>query len=262
MEIFEFTVPGERLDYQDADFCRAIECQLEFLKGLFYEANISCYQFEMARDSFRRRPDMMRSKNRFDRIEALHKGVKAEVEEAGEVWSDEDLRSYVDLAYKRERWGQGNLPSEYPYFILLMYAKSFVYALDCFEKILGLLAKVEGVPDELEAVHDDFLVDFKSLKSVRDSAHHPEDRIRGLKRKTKKIDIKAVDNGAIIAPAGGILAVNILIDNRIGGTAANGELSEVVVCRETVERLLYYLERINGVFTWTGTERHFPSADV
>ncbi|MGI9148521.1 MAG: hypothetical protein ACR2IK_18540 [Chloroflexota bacterium] len=118
----------------------------------------------------------------------------------------------VEIEVKRQRWSAGQLPRSYTHRLPLLHAKSFLYALDTVLKALAQLAHIEGVPARVETELANYRSAFPSLKDVRDSAHHVEDRVHG-KARNKKLVLKPVQNAAISAPTGGALIVDMLNGN-------------------------------------------------
>jgi hypothetical protein len=143
----------------------------------------------------------------------------------------------------------------------ILVARAFLYALDAFDKLLGVLAREAGVPAELANWHSKVEDAFPSLRGVRNTAQHLEDRARGLGagKNPKPLDLKPVQNGFIHAP-GGALILNSLNGSRYGSTMADGHYGEVDVSSESMERLKFILEGVLANFQWRGPKEHLPSA--
>lgn len=116
-----------------------------------------------------------------------------------------------------------------------------------------------GVPAEVGAQTDAFYDALPSLARVRDTAHHPEDRARGLDKKQKPLDLKPIDNKLISAPGGGVLVLDSLNGNRYGCTMADGHYGEVEVSAESLGVVQNCLQSVLNAFTWSGPRRHTPT---
>jgi hypothetical protein len=81
---------------------------------------------------------------------------------------------------QREEWRNGTLPTRYERALPFLYAKSFLTSLDSITKMLGTLAKFEAVPQGVEKARAQFKTHFPTLKDVRDTIQHGEDRSLGL----------------------------------------------------------------------------------
>lgn len=165
----------------------------------------------------------------------------------------------ADLLLKREAWANGRRPREFAHQLPFVYAKAFLYALDVFDKFLGVLAKETGaMPTEVVTLHAQMAIEFPDLREVRNSTQHMEDRARGLGRGGKLLNLQPVDNEAIRAPSGALI-LNNLIGSRYGSTMADGHYGEVDVTPESMQRLQNILQSVLNAFNWTGPRQHEPS---
>jgi len=149
------------------------------------------------------------------------------------------------------------MPESYASRIPFVHAKSCLYALDTLQKALAHLCRTASVPHDVLEARDDFEAAFPSLTHVRDSAHHVEDRVRG-KARDKQIQLKPVVNEAVRAPDGGVLIVQSLINNRYGGTLADGTYGEVEVSTDSVAQAQQVVQRVLNAYTWRGPRDHLP----
>ena len=143
-----------------------------------------------------------------------------------------------------------------------IYARAFLYALDAFDKFLGVLAKEANVPEEVAKFHAQIAEEFPHLRGVRNTAQHLEDRARGLGagKSPQPLDLKPITNSLINAPDGGVLALNCLNGSRYGSTMSDGHYGEIDVSPESMERLQKILEGVLQSFKWRGPKRHAPNA--
>lgn len=258
MFVFEIVVPGTWMDYEDRDWSWKVEGLLRHLQSQFFEANLSLNFFIQAQQG-------RASINLQDTWEAdaqLRREIQQIVEqERGDLmvhgnW--EEIRFETDVRFKREKWARGGIPREFDHNTAFMYARAFLYALDGFDKFLGVLSKTENIPTVVVELHKKMATAFPDLREVRNSAHHLEDRTRFLGQRGKPLDLKPVNNGMINAP-GGALILNSLNGSKYGSTMADGHYGEVDVSPESMSALQSILSEVLNAFKWTGSRQHVPN---
>lgn len=261
MIIFEIVTPGTWLDYDDKEWAWKIGNQLQSLEAQFFEANTALNLFisvKSTRPSFADRANWECDSQRRCEIQ------RALEQECGGFISTEqrdEIHFEAEVRFKREKWSSGEVPRKFEHNLPFIYARAFLYALDAFDKILGILAKESNVPEEIAKFHTKIAEEFPHLKGVRNTAQHIEDRGRGLGagKKPQPLDLKPVANGLINAP-GGVLALNCLNGSRYGSTMADGHYGEIEVSSESMQMLQKILEGVLQSFKWLGPKRHEPSA--
>jgi hypothetical protein len=142
-----------------------------------------------------------------------------------------------------------------------LYAKSCLYALNTIAKALRTLAMMPGLPAGIAQARDDFEARFPTLVAVRDSAHHPEDRIRGVRGRAGRetpIATQPIMNEVVHAPGGGVIMLDTLNNNRYGGTLADGTYSEVEISAATVAGAQQVIQQVVDAFSWRGPRQHRP----
>jgi hypothetical protein len=169
----------------------------------------------------------------------------------------------VDAAWQviTERAELGEMPRDYAFRLPFIYAHTVAYALDGVEKTLGVLAQEQpALPPEVAQAHADLLIRLPAVKPVRDSAHHLEDRVRGLKGmgpNKKPIQLQPIANGLINAPQGALLIDNLL-NGRLGFTGSDGAYHEVEISSTTIDIARDAIQRVINALTWEGPPRIFP----
>lgn len=260
MFVFEIVFPGTWLDYEDRDWTWEVEGILRNLESQFFEANSALNLFvgaQAARPSFAGSDEWARDSQR--RSEIISTLMRERTDSfCLENW--EEIHFEAEVLFKREKWSNGNVPREFDYKLPFIYARTFLYALDYFEKHLRILEKETNVPAQISSLCAQMKEDFPDLTGVRDTSHHLEDRSRGLDRYGQPLDLKPVLNGAIHAPGGGVLILSSLNGTRYGSTMADGHFGEVDVSPESMMRLQRILEGVLQSFRWRGPKRHAPSA--
>ena len=261
MYLFEIETPGVWLDIPDQECRFQLGSQLNQLKSIFVEANVALNLFEHANHDHRQ---SMRSDNWHQDSERKSE-IRQQVEDEHGGFSfdnHDEITLEADRRFLRETIAVGRLPTEHHAKIPFLHARSFLYALDSFDRHLEVLSKENGVPDSLALLHARVAIEFPDLRGVRNTAHHKEDRGRGLGsgRNPQPMTLAPVENGAVSAPAGGVLMLDMLNGSNYGSTMASGHYGEVPVTAESMEKLQEILTAVLTAFRWTGPRELTPRA--
>lgn len=262
MFVFEIITPGTWLDYDDRDWAWQVGGQLRSLQSQFFEANAALNLFANAhsiRPSFANREMGERDSQRRSEIR------RAVEQECGNSMSHENWEEVYfksEVRFKREKWANGGIPREFEHNLPFLYARAFLYALDAFDKFLGVLAKEPKVSPEVANLHARMAEDFPDLRGVRNTAQHLEDRARGLGagRNPQPLELKPITNNFINAPGGGVLVLNSLNGSKYGSTMSDGHYGEIDVSPESMQRLQAVLQELLLLFRWRGPKQHAPGA--
>ncbi|MHC8395970.1 hypothetical protein ACYZT8_20380 [Pseudomonas sp. LB3P93] len=251
MLVFEIVVPGIRLDYEDFDWTLKIDPLLYGLQRQFLDANVALNLFAQAEQQVAAlyTPEA-RKQGSHRRNEILQEAIQAAMPQIG-FNGNVDYMNIVleaDIRFKHERWSAGRPPSAFAQAAQLIYAKAFLFALDGFDKYLGVLSKTEGVPGEIAKIHEQIVEFFPDLRGVRNSAHHMEDRVRALGPGEKPLKLQP-SNALVLDNLGG---------SRYGSTMGDGHFGEVDVSVESLSALQGILNDVHGAFKWVGPKQHLP----
>lgn len=260
MFVFELIVPGTWLDYEDRKWSWEVEEQLRHLQSQFFEANIALNLFAQAQ---RVGPSFVSRDTRERDSQRRHKIQRVIEQERGSMITHDDwdeIQFEVDVRFKREQWSNGRIPREFEHSIPFLYARAFLYALDTFDKFLGVLSKVNGITEEIAKLHEQMALAFPHLRGVRNSAQHLEDRARSLGPGGKPLNLKPIENNLVDAPGGGVLMLNCLNGSNYGSTMSDGHYGEVDVSAESMIKLQGILKAVLQSFKWKGPRKHAPSA--
>jgi hypothetical protein len=260
MQIFEIVVPGTWIDHEDSDFACRTERLLSSLQSQFFEANLALNLFQQAQNLVAARL-VDRDAWRGDSQRRMEIQRDLEVKSGGMLNPDqmETIRFESEVIFKRERWAGGGMPRELQHRIPFVHARAFLYALDTFDQLLKALIEEPGAPKALIDAKDAMARLFPTLREVRNSAHHIEDRLRYLGKHRKPLELKPVDTDSIKGP-GGMLILDNLNGSRFGSTMADGHFGEVDVSSESMASLQIILTAVCESFRWKGPKQHFPSA--
>lgn len=261
MFVFEITTPGTWLDSDDRDWAWRIEGQLRSLESQFFEANAALNLFasvQSIRPSFAGRETWERDSQRRAEIQ---RAVEQEIGDRMSHQNWEAIHFESEVRFKREKWANGDIPREFEHNLPFIYARAFLYALDAFDKFLGVLAKEPDVPPRVAELHKQIATNFPDLRGVRNTSQHLEDRSRGLGggRSPQPLELKPIANNLINAPEGA-LVLNCLNGSKYGSTMADGHYGEVDVSPESMQRMQSVLQELLSLFKWRGPKQHAPSA--
>lgn len=265
MYIIEIITPGSCLNYEDDDWCWRVQQQLFWMKGQLFDANTSLNLFiqsqqeNIARTVARASSDKAEWDRDYQRRREIER--RLEIEKGGRLsFQDrEEISFEAETTFKREKWCAGHVPLELLINIPTLHAKSFLYALDGFSKFFKVLTNIDGVPPEVGIIYSRMTATFPDLLNIRNSAHHPEDRARGLNAAMKPMDVKSFDTGEIRSD-GGVVMLGGLSGSRFGATKADGHFGEVDISLESLLSLLNIFHALLDAFSWRGPKSHSPSA--
>jgi hypothetical protein len=165
---------------------------------------------------------------------------------------DEQTRERARIEAKRARWQGGQLPDAYAHRLPFLHAKSCLYALDTIAKAIRTLGRMAGLPAGVAQAQADFEARFATLVAVRDSAHHPEDRVRGVRGGRggeTQIVAQPILGNAIHALGGGVIVLDFLDNNRYG---------EVEISAGTIAGAQQVIQQVLDAFSWRGPRQHKP----
>ncbi|MFN7098300.1 MAG: hypothetical protein ACK4PR_12215, partial [Gammaproteobacteria bacterium] len=154
----------------------------------------------------------------------------------------------------------GRLPSSFNNSIMRMYARSFLYALDVFSQMLSVLAQeLLSLNIDINQFNNEMTLAFPDLRGVRNTSHHPEDRLRGLGagRLPKPMILQPVQNEFFSLEK--TVIMDSLINKKFGSTMACGNYGEVDVSIDSMTKLQTIFQNVLNALPWTGPHHHYPS---
>lgn len=249
MYLYELNYPGTWLQLENDEVRFEIMGVLRALEGILTEAAIALSMFE---ESYSQRPDSL---NEWDRDAELRQQIDDEIrKEAG----DDDYQNfdtYRLIPEKRMRAKKaelGILPRSYLHKIPFIHAHTFIYAVDSFGKYLEVLQEYNEVTEEIGKCAKEFDRQLPSVRKIRNSALHIEDRSRGYgppweKKKGKKMEIQ------------GFLGLSNLESNSLCYTIDDGSYQRVEISSNVLEILVSLANQLLASFEWSGPARIEPS---
>lgn len=256
MHVFDFVVSGAFLDYEDEAWSSGVRYQLTILEGAFFEANDALNLFLSSLSEASKEDEKCFGLDQavFERRSVIEEKMGGGVFSLS--YSDYlERRVEVEAVWKREKWSTGASPRNFIWNRPLVYARMFVFALDTFECLLKVLQEDPKVPQQVSVAFEDMRRKFPNLRGIRNSAHHLEDRARGIATYKRKIDLKPMQSGGINAP-GGALVLSALHGTVYGYTMENGFYGEIDVSPQTMLVLKSILDVVLSSFAWKGPKEH------
>jgi len=256
MYVVPITFPGTWLEFEPQDIGFQVESLLRNMTSGLAEAAISLGWFEAEQQSHHD------PSAEWERSAAIRNEAESVVRarNGGDYfnrdWDRE--RAEADQVALQIAATRGILPSGYRHQFAFIHARTFLYALDSIAKSLGVLSKTPGVPTGVDAALTAWTAAFPSVQAIRDSAHHMEDRTRGLGRNGKPLSLKSIDNQLAYAPSGALI-LNALTNSRYGTTTASGDFEEVDVTPDSLEQARTIVQSTVQAFSWRGPVRLEPS---
>ena len=153
---------------------------------------------------------------------------------------DQLSEARIVLALFKEKSGANTQSSETDQRLRLVYAKSFVYALDAAAQIVRVLEKQEQLPARASDQCKRFLAQFSELHELRNSLQHIEDRLRGIGRARKPI------------PSHLLVLGSFRNYTYFGATVSNGRYLEIEIADSVLIQAYSIIEDLIWCFDWLG----------
>jgi len=258
--IYEVIVPGNITSgFPNGD--RRVDELIDF----FYDANVALHLYQSvttydAGSGFPSLEDFERRRELREKIAnelCVEQGISNRYSMSFDSRNSFDFE--VEVRLKKVRWEKEGGPKIFKSKQPFMHARSFLFALDNFEKSLGRLVKDDGCPDPLAVAHKFMIDSFPDLREVRNSTHHLEDRLRGEGRNGKPLERKPINSHGFNLPGGGLLLISGLVNNQFTCTKFDGNIGSVPVTIDSMDTLFKILQDVINAFVWEGHKRHLPS---
>ena len=260
MEVFELTYPGTWLDMPDSHKILVLLIQLE---SQLADASLGISFFEEAsvrRLYVARATSLEDHQARSHKVAMIARAMEAELPHdlspQDRFTKMNQVHEVADLQVCREEWAAGRLPQAYEHRLPIMYAHVVLYALDAIGKTINVLVDM-GISSDIALARDTYESAIPHLKAVRDSAHHIEDRARGVHHGSKPLVLQPINTQALVAP-NGALALSNLFNNKLGYTAQDGHYREIEISKNIVKTAQSAIQEVLNALTWRGPARTSP----
>lgn len=258
MHILEIHTPGTELKITNFSSQRAkwtMEDMLSSLKQCFFDATLALNLFEQSRLVSDPDPTLEQFQKKLDRLSELEKNLEVEHDRL----STSPFRAKAESMLKREQWNMGHLPEELERRIPFLHAKSFISAIDGFDRLLSVITESEGAPP-LTEIYLKLQHALPQLRKIRNSVQHSEDTIRELhgQGKNKKRIILQPISADIAPPELPVLITERINSSSFGTTVCDGKYVEIEITPSTLKILQNILQEVLDSFSWSGPADHSP----
>ena len=171
-------------------------------------------------------------------------------------------RGEIEKIYRDEILNSGIVPDSYKHRFVFIHAHSFLSSADTFSKYLSVVSEETELEFVVKLLYE-FDNSFPSLRKIRNSSEHSEDRSRGYGkpadvRKKQKMELKPINNNLIKADNGGVLVMSSLNGDRLGYTVDDGSYQEFDINMNTLGLIVDVFQRLINGFEWRGSRRINP----
>lgn len=257
MRVFEVHYPGTWLDGTPSR--DQVDPLLHQLCSQLADASIGLTLFEEAVSRPKSEPGRIRRREAARIIaQAMENQFTGNLPPSERMATLQGISEAADLQARRQEWAAGRVPDAYQHRLPFIHAHTVVYALDSIGKTLDTLAGISGLPAAVTAARDGYRAALPDLVHVRDSAHHVEDRARGLDRRGRPLVLQPVDNQMFKAP-NGMLGLSNLNGNKLGYTTSDGHYRETEISANSVHAAQAAIQQTLDAFSWRGPTRTVPS---
>ena len=238
----ELVFPSYHLDITDEAQRNRVFALVRLASRCFVAADVSLQMFEEAQD-------------RFSKPVGLPSELSSEAEEEAIRESRPDVRTIMNdpsklreatmrtaRKFKRDRWKAGVVPRQYQIEHSLVCARAFLFACDGVYKALEKMLIEVGAPADMNKIKTDFDLEFPSLRAVRNSAHHYEDRVVGEAKHGKPLPTLSIGALPIVA--------DCLFGTSYTATLVDGTLGELDVSGVSLGKLHVLVQRTIDAFPW------------
>lgn len=242
MYIAEIHYPGTWLDIDDRDLAFELEGMLRHMVDIISEAAIALSFFENSHSAGRD------AKSEWEQDAAIRHEIDEalRVELGDKYFQDFDnTRLESDKRVRKRKMELGIVPRAYVHKVPFIHAHTFVFAVDSFGRFLDELAKYGQVPDDIKEHQKRFNEHLPSVRKIRNSAQHIEDRSRGYgtwrdKKKGEKMEVD------------GFLGLSNLEGNQLCYTIDDGSYQKIEVSESTFQILVDTMNNLLPSFQWKG----------
>lgn len=253
----ELRWPGTSLDVGDDADNHEISALIGVMSSGLEEANLALLLFRAAQASHRpvTRETFMADRAERRAIEEELTGSRDGPLLGEDRWN---LDQQVDRILRSRRWErERRLPRSLEWNLPFLHAKSFVYGLDAIVKAVAVLA-AHARPGTSRQALDAMTQVVPDLVAVRNTAHHMEDRARGLRKGGQPLDLKPLGDAPEGAP-GSILILDCLEGETFSTTVADGGVGHVTVDEATLGVARDAVQTVLDGYSWTGPPRLTPT---
>jgi hypothetical protein len=262
MFVFEITTPGSSLDHEDREWSNSIEGQLQALRSRFFEANAALNLFIKSRSGTHNQRSRVNKEIDSQLRSEIQETLEREYEKPLTEEKLHEIRFEAEVHLKREKWRKGIVPWEFEHRLPLVYARTFMQAVDGFDRVLEGLSQMTNAPGNLLKLYGEMAVRFPHLRILRSEAQCMEQDIYdpGPYKKHQSWEPGPVNRRHNNVSRESSAPLESLNGSRYSTNKADGQSVEIDISPESMHHLQVILEGVLLSFKWRGPKRHEPSA--
>lgn len=267
MFIVNTEYPGTWLELPDKDKSFLVSNLISSMETAVIDLAISLTLFNESALNDREEYNSESMEEKWKRKSELRNKIENEyrsnLSDQNEFYENHDYHgAEVEKKHREQMLKSGAIPDSYKHRFVFIHAHSFLSSADTFSKYLSVISK----ETELEFVAEllkEFDNGLPSLRKIRNSSEHSEDRSRGYGKpadvkKKQKMELKPINNNLIKAENGGVLVISSLNGDRLGYTVDDGSYQEFDINMNTLGLIVDIFQRLINGFEWSGPKRINP----
>ena len=267
MFIVNIEYPGTWLELADNDKSFSVSSLISSMETAIIDLAISLTMFNESVLKSREEHSSERMKENGDRNSELRNKIENEyrgnLKDSNDFYQNhEHHRAEIEKIYREEMLKTGAIPDSYKHRFVFIHAHSFLSSADTFSKYFSVVSEETKLVFVAELLKE-FDKELPSLRKIRNSSEHSEDRARGYGkpadvRKKKKMELKPIDNNLIKAENGGVLVMSSLNGDKLGYTIDDGTYQEFDINANTLGFIADIFQRLINGFEWRGPKQFNP----
>jgi hypothetical protein len=156
----------------------------------------------------------------------------------------------VDRCFLRVSFAKGEIPDDFHSQRHGLLAKAFLFAINNIANHMGVLDRHPRLPKPARGARNRFYKAFPKLEGMRDSAAHPEDRIRGVKKGDEPIP--RPEEGPFMLFFGSFHGTQFTM------TTAAGHHAQLDISWTTIATARDHIQQLLNALTWDGAATIYP----
>ena len=257
MIVVELTIPGSRISTKES-WGNDADSLSSTLQTNLDDAAMSLNLFEFQRAQPFPQPAAEDWESDCEQLQEISTRIEGDARSNNAHIDYSEIRELAEIELKRKKWSEGKLPDNYLSRLIFLHAKSYLFAIDMIGKCIRIMDSFHQRPDGVGNALSTFDTAFPSLRHVRNSVAHSEDRSRGLGRNGNAINFQPLSHPYIQAGNASVNMQQCLFDNKFGCTMADGHYGEVQVSVDSLVTACDCIQTALDAFEWDGFRSHRP----
>lgn len=258
--------PGSMIIHDEKEWADSMQTIIRGIISLVLEANSALALFQQYQPKIVGNEYRIKRKLIKNQITETHSEIRDrdrnEKLAAGNYDLTDNGRSYISAMARvtRENADKGIYPLKIEEKILSISAKAFIFSIDGIYRFSKLLEKDDKTPEGAKSLKHNIDTAFPDLTGVRDTAHHTEDRARGIgldhKRNRVQMTYKPFNDGKFVSD--GSLMLGCINGTKYSTTMSDGVTGTIDVSDESMVQLQKIVQEAINAFQWNGHPGFHP----